>query len=193
MKNGAIKILIIFAAAVLLTGPIVFLFYQKEKSQRDVARKSPLTQEFDMELTSSAFLNNNRIPQKYTCDGENINPPLTIKNVPDGANSLALIVEDPDAPRGVFVHWTVWNINPATEVIKENSVPEGAIEGMTDFGRKGYGGPCPPSGTHRYFFKLYALDTLLTLDSSATPTNLERTIEGHIIEKTELVGFYSRE
>jgi len=190
--STAIKILIVVVAAGILVSPIVFYFYQKEKSGRDVALRSPLTQEFDMEITSSAFLDNHHIPAKYTCDGENVNPALTFKNVPKEAVSLVLIVEDPDAPRGTFVHWTVWNIDPKTEVIKERSVPEGAVEGITDFGRQGYGGPCPPWGTHRYFFQLYALDTILALEPSANPTNLKRAIEGHILEEAELVGLYSR-
>lgn len=145
-----------------------------------------------MELTSSAFLHNQHIPSKYTCDGENINPPLTIKNVPPGTKTLALIVEDPDAPGGIFVHWAVWNINPNTEVIKENTVPEGATEGRTDFGRLGYGGPCPPQGTHRYFFNLYALNSFLTIDSYVFPDVVKRAMRGHIIAETQLVGLYSR-
>ncbi|RLF04972.1 MAG: YbhB/YbcL family Raf kinase inhibitor-like protein, partial [Thermoprotei archaeon] len=98
-----------------------------------------------------------------------------------------------DAPMGTWVHWTVWNIDPKTVEIPENSVPEGAVEGITDFGKPGYGGPCPPSGTHRYFFKLYALDTTLDLGSDATKSDIEKAMEGHILEKAELIGRYSRE
>ena len=145
-----------------------------------------------MRLESSAFENNSFIPSKYTCDGENVNPPLKISGVPQKAKSLVLIVDDPDAPRGTWVHWTVWNISSQTTEIAENSVPQGAVEGMTDFGKPGYGGPCPPSGTHRYFFKIYALDTNLNLGSSAQVRDLKKAIENHILDKAELIGLYSR-
>jgi len=116
------------------------------------------------QITSPVFENNGFIPKKYTCDGVDINPQLLIANVPSETKSLALIVDDPDAPAGTWVHWVVWNISPQTHEIKENSVPNGANQGLNDFRKRSYGGPCPPSGTHRYFFKLYALDTILTLD-----------------------------
>ncbi|MCD6500585.1 YbhB/YbcL family Raf kinase inhibitor-like protein [bacterium] len=146
-----------------------------------------------MKIESSAFKENQSIPEKYTCDGENVNPLLKISEVPEAAKSLVLIVDDPDAPMGTWVHWTVWNVSSKTTEIPENSVPEGAIEGMTDFGKPGYGGPCPPSGTHRYFFKLYALDTTLGLSSSAKKVDLEKAMEGHILDKAELIGLYSRQ
>ncbi len=133
------------------------------------------------------------IPSDFTCDGRNINPPLEISGVPVGAKSLALIVDDPDAPAGTWVHWTLWNIPPETTLIEEGSVPAGAIEGVTSFGKPGYGGPCPPSGTHRYFFKLYALDTLPDLPQTAKAADLEKAISGHVIEQAELVGTYSRQ
>jgi len=145
-----------------------------------------------MKIESSAFKNNENIPSKYTCDGENINPPLKISEIPQNTVSLALIVEDPDAPGGTWIHWTVFNINPDTKQITENSVPEGAIEGVTDFGKPGYGGPCPPSGVHRYFFKLYALDLILKLNSSASADDIKKAMEGHILGSAELVGLYSR-
>ena len=145
-----------------------------------------------MKIESRAFLNNGKIPSKYTCDGENVNPPLAISDVPRTANSLVLIVDDPDAPTGTWVHWTVWNINPQTREIFEKNCPPEAIEGMTDFGRRGYGGPCPPSGEHRYFFKLYALDIILNLTSDATAKDIEKAMENHIIDKAELIGVYSR-
>lgn len=149
-------------------------------------------QAISMKLTSSAFLHNSEIPSKYTCDGENINPPLGISGVPEGAKSVALISDDPDAPAGTWVHWTLWNISTATAEIPENSAPEGAIEGKTSFGKLGYGGPCPPSGTHRYFFKLYALDTIVNLDSSASKEDVLSAIEGHILDQAELIGTYRR-
>ena len=145
-----------------------------------------------MEIESPVFKNNKLIPSKYTCDGENVNPPLLIGDVPENAKSLVLIVDDPDASRGAFVHWTVWNIDPHIEEIKENSHPLNAVEGRTDFGRPGYGGPCPPSGTHRYFFKLFALSTTLDIDISTEAADLEREIEDNILAKTQFVGLYRR-
>jgi hypothetical protein len=145
-----------------------------------------------MKISSSAFQDNTAIPSKYTCDGQDINPPLKFDTVPSAAKSLALIVDDPDAPRATWVHWVVWNIDPKIGEIKENSVPAGAVQGLTDFKRNDYGGPCPPSGTHRYFFKLYALDTTLTLQSRSTKADLERAMQAHITEKAEIVGLYRR-
>ncbi|MBU0667884.1 YbhB/YbcL family Raf kinase inhibitor-like protein [Patescibacteria group bacterium] len=144
-----------------------------------------------MKLTSPAFENNQSIPVKYTCDGEDLSPPLKIAEVPAEAKSLVLIVDDPDAPVGDWVHWTVLNIPPQTAEIAEGKAPEG-LEGKTDFGTPGYGGPCPPGGTHRYFFKLYALDTKLNLPASAKKADIEKAMEDHIITRTELVGLYKR-
>ena len=115
-----------------------------------------------------------------------------IANVPSETKSLALIVDDPDAPAGTWVHWVVWNISPQTHEIKENSVPNGANQGLNDFRKRSYGGPCPPSGTHRYFFKLYALDTILTLDVNATTAHVEKAMRKHIIAETRIVALYKR-
>ncbi len=145
-----------------------------------------------VKISSSAFNHKELIPSKYTCDGMDVNPPLAIENVPSGAKSLALIVDDPDAPRGMWVHWIVWNIDPGTKEIKENSVPPGAKQGMSDFGKRDYGGPCPPSGTHRYFFKLYALDATLSLGPDTTKTALEAAMKGHVIAQAEIIGLYKR-
>ncbi len=145
-----------------------------------------------MQLTSSAFENNQSIPTKYTCDADDINPPLLISDAPKDAQSLVLIVDDPDAPAGDWVHWTLWNINPTTTEIPKNSTPDGATEGMTDFGRTGWGGPCPHSGTHHYQFKLYALDTMLNLQTSAKKKEVELAMDGHILEQTQLIGLYER-
>jgi len=145
-----------------------------------------------LKLSSQAFNPSALIPAKYTCDGQDVNPPLLIENIPAETKSLALIVDDPDAPAGTWVHWVVWNISPATSEIKEHSLPSGAQEGMTDFRRRGYGGPCPPSGTHRYFFKLYALDTMLSLSPNATKAALESSMKGHILSQAELMGLYKR-
>lgn len=129
---------------------------------------------------------------KYTCDGEDINPLLLIAGVPDGTVTLALIVDDPDAPGGTWDHWVLWNIDPQTKIIKENSVPAGAIAGTNSAGKLEFHGPCPPSGTHRYFFKLYALNKELDLEEGATKEQLEKSMAGYIIEKAEVMGKYIR-
>lgn len=150
-----------------------------------------------MELKSSAFEPGGLIPPKYTCDGPDISPPLSWSEPPAGTSSLALIADDPDAPSGTWVHWVAWNIPSNDRSLEENlpkrdSLPNGMKQGMTDFRRIGYGGPCPPSGTHRYFFKLYALDVSLNLPSSTTKKDLERTMQGHILKHVELMGKYRR-
>ncbi len=145
-----------------------------------------------MKILSPAFGHNQFIPSRYTCEGEDINPPLIFEEVPEAAESLVLIVDDPDAPGGDWVHWTLWNISPEIKEIKEDSVPSGAQEGLTDFGHSGYGGPCPPSGIHRYYFKLYALDTRLDLDPSAKKADIIRATTGHIIDKAILIGLYEK-
>ena len=143
-----------------------------------------------MIISSPAFQNNSTIPAKYTCDGENINPPLEFFEIPKNTKSLVLIMDDPDALIGTWTHWTLWNINPDIKTIKENSVPNNSIQGKTSR-ENCYSGPKPPSGTHRYFFKLYALDTILNLDPQSTIDILSREIQGHIIDQTELIGLYS--
>ena len=145
-----------------------------------------------MTITSSAFAHNRNIPARYTCDGGNVSPSLSFSDVPTEAKSLVLIVDDPDAPSKTWVHWTVFNINPGTITFPDGLVPAGSIEGMTDFGKPGYGGPCPPSGTHHYYFKLYALDTSLILGRSAVKEDIEVAMKGHVLEKTELIGLYKR-
>ncbi len=145
-----------------------------------------------MQIKSSAFDHNAPIPSKYTCDGENISPPLTISDIPENTVSLAIIADDPDAPGGTWVHWVVWNIDPETSEIEEGQVPLHAIEGYTSFESNGYGGPCPPSGTHRYFFKVYALDTMLKLHPNSNKTILETAMKKHILDETRLIGTYSR-
>jgi Raf kinase inhibitor-like YbhB/YbcL family protein len=145
-----------------------------------------------LKIFSPAFAHNEFIPSKYTCDGANVSPPLAIENIPTETKSLALIVDDPDAPDGTWVHWVVWNLAPTTKEFKENGVPAGASQGMTDFRKQKYGGPCPPSGVHRYFFKLYALDALLTLGPTVDKAALERAMTGHILAQTELIGLYTR-
>ena len=146
----------------------------------------------ELKISSPVFESNGYIPKRYTCDGKNDNPPLEIENIPRAAKSLALIFDDRDAPRGTFVHWIFWNIDPKIKEIKEDSVPEGAIEGMNDFKKRSYGGPCPPKGTHRYYFKIYALDTHLTLDSHSKKADLEKAMKGHVIAQAQMMGMYKR-
>jgi len=145
-----------------------------------------------MKISSEAFKEGERIPEKYTCDGDNINPPLGWEGVPAETETLVLEVEDPDSPSGTWTHWTLWNISPDLNGIDENSLPDGAIEGGTTFGSIGYGGPCPGTGTHRYFFKLYALSGTINLKRGALPGELMRAIGGRIIDKAELIGLYER-
>lgn len=144
-----------------------------------------------MQLTSLDFLSGSAMPSQFTCDGGEATPTLVMSDVPADAKSLALIMDDPDAPSGDFVHWLVWNIPPTT-VALTTPVPTGAIEGVTDFGATGYGGPCPPSGTHRYFFKLYALDTELGLPATARKPDLEQALSGHVLAQAQLMGTYQR-
>ena len=147
-----------------------------------------------MDIKSAAFENNGKIPAKYTCDGEDVNPRLEISNIPVGIKSLVLIMDDPDAlkPAGkVWDHWVVFNIPPETTLIEEGKEPQG-IQGITSFGRLGYGGPCPPDTEHRYFFKLYALDSKLTLSEGATKQEVEEAMKEHVIEQIELIGKYER-
>ncbi len=143
-------------------------------------------------ISSPAFGNCQMIPKIYTCDGQNINPPLLFSNIPQSAKSLALIVDDPDAPAGTWVHWIVFNMPPTTIKIAPNSVPTGSTLGTTSFGKPGYGGPCPPSETHRYFFKLYALNTTLKADTKTTKATLVKEMQGHILDQAEIVGLYRR-
>jgi Raf kinase inhibitor-like YbhB/YbcL family protein len=141
-------------------------------------------------INSPAFENNRLIPAKYTCDGSNVNPPLTIENIPAETKTLVLIVDDPDCPTGTFDHWIVWNISPITRKIGENTIP--GTEGISSYRKHAYGGPCPPYGTHRYFFKVYALDTQLDLKSNSTKKDVEKVMENHILAEGRLIGLYSR-
>ena len=149
-----------------------------------------------MKLSSAAFEESGKIPAKYTCDGANINPPLEISDVPSTTKSLALIMEDPDVPKdlrpdGMWDHWVVFNIPPGTAEIPEGQEPPGT-HGSGTSGNQNYFGPCPPDREHRYFFKLFALDSELNLQEKATKSELEKAMEGHILEKTELMGRYER-
>ncbi len=178
---------------------ILFAFAcgQKQDAKQDTVHKIAGDSTMTIKITSPAFDEGGMIPKKYTCDGENVSPALNWKGIPDSAKSLVLICDDPDAPGETWVHWVLYNIPPETTGLPE-SVPSddtletGAIHGVTDFGRYGYGGPCPPSGTHRYFFKLYALDTLLDLSGKVDKAAVEDAMKGHIIDSGVLMGKYSR-
>ncbi|MBI4231865.1 YbhB/YbcL family Raf kinase inhibitor-like protein [Candidatus Peregrinibacteria bacterium] len=146
----------------------------------------------NMKILSADFENEGTIPAKYTCDGDDVSPPLTLAEVPEDAESLVIISDDPDAPAGTWVHWLMWNINPATTEFPANSVPTDAVEGTNSFKNIGYGGPCPPSGVHRYYFRVYALDTVLDLPEGSTREALDQAMEGHIIDRGELMAKYSR-
>lgn len=151
-----------------------------------------------MNISSEAFGHHQPIPSKYTCQGENINPPLTFSDVPQNTASLALLVDDPDAatdpdgPGKTFDHWVVFNIDPASSGVTENQAPKGGVVGKNTADGQKYTGPCPPNGTHRYFFKLYALDTKLDLDQSATKEDVQKAIEGHVLDEAELIGTYQK-
>lgn len=142
-----------------------------------------------MKLTSPEFENNFNMPARFTCEGQDVNPELNIQNIPSDTKSLALIVDDPDAPVKTWVHWVVFDIAPTNKIF-EDSIP--GKQGINDFGKLDWGGPCPPSGTHRYFFKIYALDKILGLKEGIDKAALEKSMEGHILGEAELVGLYKR-
>ncbi len=151
----------------------------------------------EIEIKSRSFNAGEIIPAKYTCDGENVSPQLSWTCSVEGVKTFAVIVEDPDAPSGIFTHWIVYNIQAKINSLMENStpsknLPDEVLMGTNDFGRIGYGGPCPPSGTHRYFFKVYGLDSAVHLDTGATIREVMKKMEGHIIARGELMGKYRR-
>lgn len=143
-------------------------------------------------ISSPAFGDNEKIPSKYTCNGENVSPELKIENVPAGTKSLALVMEDPDAPNGLWIHWAVWNINPNIRTLAEHAEPRESVIGKNSWGHNAYGGPCPPSGTHRYMFRLYALDTTLQLVGDSSKDQMDAAMEGHILAEALLTGLYAK-
>ena len=150
------------------------------------------------ELTSTAFANGDPIPMKYTCDDQDISPPLQWEDPPEGTRSFALICDDPDAPVGTWVHWVLYNLPASTlglpeAIPSDANLPDAGRHSQNSWGRPGYGGPCPPGGTHRYFFKLYALDSQLEVAAGASKEELLRAMEGHILASTETMGVYSRQ
>jgi Raf kinase inhibitor-like YbhB/YbcL family protein len=192
MKKKANAFLLVF----LLAGMLVISGCVQNEGERPISKESPGTGKGNesmniqsIKVSSSAFESNGTIPKKYTCDGKNISPPLEFQGIPEEAESLVLIMDDPDDPMKTFTHWIVWNIGPIAK-IEEDSIP--GIEGMNDFRKIGYGGPCPPSGTHRYFFRIYALDKQFELKEGASRKELESEMIGHIIAEGELMGKYSK-
>jgi Raf kinase inhibitor-like YbhB/YbcL family protein len=145
-----------------------------------------------LNISSIAFQESQPIPAKYTCQGDDFNPPLEISGVPGATKSLALIMDDPDAPGGNWDHWLLWNISTDTLQIAENSLPVGAVQGANSWGKSVYGGPCPPSGTHRYLFKLYALSDVLSLAPGSDKQTLLNAIEGKVLDQYSLIGLYSK-
>lgn len=164
----------------------------RAEPEREGVNAMPTTPTRTLRLSSPAFEHKGAIPLRYTCDGEETSPPLHIGGVPGNARSLALVMEDPDAPRGTFDHWVLWNIPPETQVIAENDWPEQARAGTNSFRKQTYGGPCPPSGMHRYFFTLYALDTRLDLPPGTDKHRLGEAMHGHVLDTAVLMGTYTR-
>ena len=190
------KWVIILILISLLIGIALWRYFSSQAPQKNIPQ--PITEQIgnhntnSMKISSPAFKNNESIPAKFTCSGEGVNPKLDFIDVPTSTKSLALVVDDPDAPGGTFIHWLVWNISPSIASIKENSVPEGTIQGANSINSHSYVAPCPPSGTHRYQFRLYALDIILSLDSSSKISDLEKAIEGHVVERTKIIGLYKK-
>ena len=143
-------------------------------------------------LISDAFQDNGAVPSMYTCEGANISPPLKWEGAPKETKSFVLIVDDPDAPGKTWTHWVLFNILATTSECKEGEVPTGALQGMNDFGHPNYGGPCPPSGTHRYFFKIYAVDQVLALSPGASKQEVETAMRSHVLQEARLIGTYRR-
>ena len=181
----------------IIAGALFLFFGRNENAPTNEIEVAPVETGNDqkeqnnmMRITSPLFQHNGNMPIEATCDGKEINPPLAIAGVPKEAKTLALILRDPDAPSGTFYHWVLWNIDPKTTVIDKNSVPRGAVQGLASTNNNFYIGPCPPSGTHRYFFDLYALDVKLDLPKATTGPQLRAAMEGHILETAELMAKY---
>ena len=185
------------AISILSLSLLIACSSQPESIEPKTATPAAQTDKPDMKLISSAFKEGEPIPRQYTCDGVNVSPPLEWSGTPKTAKTIAIIADDPDAPSGTWVHWVFYNL-PADNIgLVENLPPTenlkaGGFQGKTDFGKVGYGGPCPPSGTHRYFFKVYAVDSELALKAGATKDELMKAMEGHIVGQAQLTGTYRR-
>jgi Raf kinase inhibitor-like YbhB/YbcL family protein len=154
--------------------------------------QAQISPESIMQLSSPDFANGGPIPKRFTCDDVNHSPGLRISGVPKAAKSLVLIMDDPDAPGGTFNHWLLWNLSPDLKEISTNSVPNGAVQGLNDFKKNAYGGPCPPAGEHRYYFRLYAADIPVNLPQTAKRADLDKVLRGHILKDATLMGRYAR-
>ena len=183
-------VLILFLAIVIL-GIFLFNLPPKQNQTQESTMKNPNE---SFQVKSTAFKDNGTIPEKYTCDGEDVNPFLEIKNPPEETKSFALVVDDPDAPGGVWDHWVVWNISPKTQYISEDSVPSDVVQGKNSFGKRKYRGPCPPFGhdAHHYRFTVYALDTVLNIPENSGSDVLMSAMGSHILAQTRLTGMYKR-
>jgi len=175
----------------LLLGITIYIAVQGTGPSSEVAENTPMNKNNALLLRSPAFGDGQPIPSKYTCDGEDISPPIAIEQIPKEAVSLVLIVEDPDAPNGTWDHWVVFNIPPSTTRIAEGEPPVG-VQGRSSWNKAAYGGPCPPAGEHRYVFKVYALDSLLRLSEQATKSDVLEMMKGHILTIGKLTGTYTR-
>ena len=184
MKYGAIVLVVAFA--LLFSGCV-----QKTDETVDGNVKGETMKNTTFRITSPAYAEGKEYPEKYTCDGQEINPPLELTGIPNGTKTLALVFDDPDAPGGTYDHWIMWNI-PIVSRIEENSIPSGATQGKNSEGTNKYAGPCPPSGTHRYIYHAYALDTELSLSEKSGKADLEKAIKSHVLESATLTGLYSK-
>lgn len=183
---------LIFIIFLIVAGYFIYQYYLNSPYGKGYKRIPGFGKQQSMVIKSTAFSNNAEIPEKYTCDGADVNPPFGIFTVPIGAKSLVLTMEDADSPIPDFTHWLLFNIPATANGIGENSIPDEALEGLNDFGNPNYGGPCPGSGTHHYIFKLYALDTVLTIERGSTKPQILNSINKHILEETQLIGTYKR-
>ena len=197
LQGSCALCLLAFVASVVGLGALVYSSEENKAHAQTKRGGNPVA----LKITAPAFSHKEEIPSKYTCDGEDISPALEWSEPPEGSKSIALIVDDPDAPdpaapKMTWVHWVLYNIPPSAtglpEGVKSQDLPEGTKEGLNDWKRTGYGGPCPPIGRHRYFHKLYALDVVLPDLGKPTKRELEKALEGHILAKVELIGTYKR-
>jgi len=187
MKNVKIFLIILIIIFVIF---LIFFLNNKVNENSEYNETEVIE---NMKITSPAFKEGGKIPSKYTCDDANINPELHFEQVPENAKSLVLIMDDPDAPMGVFTHWVIFNIPASsTIVINENSVPQNSVLGLNSANKTSYVGPCPPSGVHRYYFKVFALDSLLNLKEGAKREEIEKEMANHIIDQTQYLGLYQR-
>ena len=187
----SMKRLLLFAVLIIALGGLFFYYYQHNPyfQQNPVSTDNKIS---NMIIQSTAFQNSQAIPEKYTCDGQNINFPLSINNIPYGTKSLVLIMDDPDSPTKNFTHWVMFNIQPFTKEIGENFKSDNVTLGKNDFGNIEYGGPCPQVGTHNYSIKLYAINSVLLLQRGASKAEVLENIKGQILETAQLIGSYKK-